>query len=114
MYIKKYREKTDSPSIRIYIIKKENRITFKIKAGHYLKLLTPETTKLLGSTKSKIIKKENSENVPNLEINGVLLVICNIVNNSYQQNSRVLYTFVPNKSFGQSLNISPKNFKNSI
>ena len=58
--------------------------------------------KLLGSTKSKIIKDENGENVPYLEI------LCNVVNNSYQQNSRVLYTFVPNKSFGQLLNISPK------
>ena len=60
--------------------------------------------KLLGSTKSKITKDENGENVPYLEI------LCNVVNNSYQQNSRVLYTFVPNKSFGQLLDISPKNF----
>ena len=58
--------------------------------------------KLLGSTKSKIAKKENGENVPYLEITEVVLVHCNIVNN-YQQYSRVLYTFVLNKSF--------KNFK---
>ena len=66
--------------------------------------------KLLGSTKSKITKNENGENVPRLEVIEVALIHCNIVNNDYQQHSRVLYTFVPNKSFGQLLNISPKNF----
>ena len=88
----------------------ENRITFKIKAGYYLEHLTPEITKLLGSTKSKINKDKNSENIPHLEITEVILVHCNIVNNDYQQDSRVLYTFVPNKSFGQLLDISSKNF----
>ena len=83
----------------------ENRITFKIKAGYYLEDLTPEITKLLGSTKSKINKDKNSENMPHLEIIEVILVHCNIVNNNYQQDSRVLYTFVPNKSFGQLLDI---------
>ena len=62
-----------------------------------------------GSTKSKIRIDENGENVPYLEITEVVLVHCNIVNNNYQENSRVLYTFVPNRSFGQLLAISPKN-----
>ena len=66
--------------------------------------------KLLGSTKSKITKDKNGENVPHLEITEAVLIHCNIVNNDYQQDSRVLYTFVPNKSFGQLLDISPKNF----
>ena len=66
--------------------------------------------KLLGSTKSKITKDKNGENVLYLEITEEVLIHCNVVNNSYQQNSRVLYTFVPNKSFGQLLNISPENF----
>ena len=66
--------------------------------------------KLLGSTKSKIKKYENGENAPYLEITEVVLVHCNVVNNSYQQNSRALYTFAPNKSFGQLLNISPDDF----
>ena len=66
--------------------------------------------KLLGSTKSKITKNENGENVPHLEITEVVLMHCNIVNNEYQQDSRVLYTFAPNKSFGQLLDISPKKF----
>ena len=66
--------------------------------------------KLPGSTNSKIAKNENGENVLRLEITEVVLIHCNVVDNSYQQNSRVLYTFVPNKSFGQLLNISPENF----
>ena len=66
--------------------------------------------KLLGSTKSKITKNENSENVPHLEITEVVLLHCNIVNIDYQQDSRVFYTFVPSKSFGQLLVISPKKF----
>ena len=64
----------------------KKRITFKINTGHYLELLTPETMKLLGSTKSKITKDENGENIPHLEITQVVLVHCNIVNNDYQQN----------------------------
>ena len=66
--------------------------------------------KLLGSTKSKITKDENGENVPHLEIAEVVLIHCSIVNNDYQQESRVLYTFVPTKSFDQLLDISPKIF----
>ena len=66
--------------------------------------------KLLGSTKSKITKDENHENVLYLEITEVILIHCNVVHNSYQQNSRVLYTFVPKKSFGQLINISTKSF----
>ena len=67
--------------IMIYKNKIENRIAFKIKTGYYLKLLTPERMKLLGSTKSKITKDKNGENVPYLEITEVVLVHCNIVNN---------------------------------
>ena len=65
--------------------------------------------KLLGSTKNKKTKDKNGENVPHLEITEVVLVHCNIVNNDYQQDSRVLYTFVPNKTFGSLLDISPSN-----
>ena len=64
--------------------------------------------KLLGITKRKITKDKNSENVPRLEINEVVLIHCNIVNNDYQKDSRILYTFLPYKSFGQLLDISPK------
>ena len=93
----------------MYINRFENRITFKFKNGYYLELLTPETMKLLGSTESKITKDKNSENVPHLEIVELVLVHCNLVNNDYQQDSRILYTFVPNKTFGSLLEISPTN-----
>ena len=66
--------------------------------------------KLLRSTKSKITNDENTENVPYLEITEVVLIHYNVINNSYQQNTRVLYTFVPNKSFGRLLDISPQIF----
>ena len=65
--------------------------------------------KLLGSTKNTIDRVKNGKNVPHLEITEVVLVHCNIVNNRYQQDSRVLYTFVPNKPFGSLLEISPAN-----
>ena len=107
--LKKHRESVDNPPIRIYVNKIQNRITFKIKNGYYLELLTPETMKLLGSSKSKITKDENGEDVPNLEVVEVVLVHCNLVNNDYQQESRILYTFIPNKTFGSLLEISPKN-----
>ena len=84
--LKKHGEKIVNPSLRIYTNKIENRITFKIKTGYYLELLTPETMKSLGSTKSKTAKDENGENVPYLEITEVVLIHCNVVNNSYQQN----------------------------
>ena len=66
--------------------------------------------KLLGSAKSKITKDENGGNVPNLEITEVILVHCKILNNNYQQISRVFHTIVSNKSFGKFLDISPRNF----
>ena len=68
----------------------------------------PETMILLGSNKSKITKDENGEHVPHLEITEAVLIHCNIVNKDYQQNSRVLYTFTPDKSFCQLLDISQK------
>ena len=65
--------------------------------------------KLLGSTENKITKDKSGENVPHLEITEVVLVHCNIVNYDYQQDSRVLYIFVPNNPFGSLLEISPTN-----
>ena len=107
--LKKHSESVDNPSIRIYLNKIENRITFNIKSGYYLVFLTPKTMKLLGSAENKINKDKNCENVPHLEIVKVVLVPCNLANNDYQQNSRILYTFIPNKTFGSLLEISPPN-----
>ena len=96
---------TDNPAIRMYVNKTENRITFRIRTVYYLELLTSVAMKLLGSTKkSKITRDENGQNAPYLEIPEVVLVI---VNNDYLENSKVLYTFVPNKSFQNILDISP-------
>ena len=100
MYIlKKHNENIDNLSIRIYVNKIEDRITFKIETRYYLELLTPEIMKLLGSNKNKITKNKNGENVPPLQITEVVVVDCNIVDNDYQQDLRVLYTFVSNKPF---------------
>ena len=107
--LKKHSKSVDNPSIRMYINRIENRITFKIKSGYYLELLTPEAMKLLGSTESKITKNKNGENVSHLEVVELVLVHCNLVNNDYQQDSRIIFTFVPNKSFGSLLEISPTN-----
>ena len=103
---KKHGENTDKSSVEIYVNKTENRVIFKIKDGYSLELLTPETIKVLGSTKKKITKDKNDENVPHLEITEVVLVHCDVVNNYYQQDSRVLYTLVPNKLFGSLVEIS--------
>ena len=107
--LKEHGENVNNPLIRIYVNKIENRITFQIKTGYYLELLTPETMKLLGSTESKITKDKNGENVPHLKVAELVLVHCNLVNNDYQQDSRILCTFVPNKTFGSLLEISPTN-----
>ena len=75
--------------------------------GYKLELLTPEIMKLLGSTKKDVDSDKNSENVPKLESVEVVLVHCNLVENAYQHTSNVLFSFVPNKQFGQLINISP-------
>ena len=98
---------TENPPIQIYPNKIKNRIVFKIKTGYKLELLTPETMKLLGSTKKDVDSDKNSENVPKLESVEVVLVHCNLVKNDYQHASKVLFSFVPNKQFGQLINILP-------
>ena len=89
--------KNDNPPIKVFVNNTENRITSKIKTVYYLERLTSEA-----------MKQRGTENVSHLETTEVVLVRSNIVNNDYQLNSRVFYTFVPNKSFGQVLDISPK------
>ena len=106
---KKHQKNTNRLSVQIYVNKIENRITFKFTDGYSLELLTPETMKLLGSTGNKITKDKNGEIVPHLETTEVSLFHCNIVNNDYQQDLRVLYTFVPNKPSGSLLDVSPTN-----
>ena len=101
--IEKHETLTENPPVQIFPNKIKNRIAFKVKTGYKLELLSPETMKLLGNTK----KDKDGENVPKLESVEVVLVHYNLVNNNYQQASKVLFTFVPNKQFGQLINIAP-------
>ena len=105
--IKKHETLTENPPVQIYPNKIKNRIVFKIKTGYKLELLSSETMKLLGSTKKDVDQDKDGEDVPKLESVEVVLVHCNLVNNNYQQASKVLFTFVPNKQFGQLINIAP-------
>ena len=89
--IKKLETFTENPPIQIYPHKIKNRIVFKIKTDYKLELLTPETMKLLGSTKKDVDSDENSENVPKLESAEVGLVHCNLVKNDYQHTSKVFF-----------------------
>ena len=92
--MKKQETVIDNLPIRTYVEKRDNRTTFK-------KLSNQVTIKLLGSTINKITDDENGKNIPHLENTELVLVYCNIVNNEYQHNSRVLYTLFPDKLFGQ-------------
>ena len=104
---KKHESLTENPSVQIYPNKIKNKNVFTIKIGYKLELLTPETMKLLGSTKKDVDKEKGGENVPKLESVEVVLVHYNLVKNDYQHTSKVLFTFVSNKQFGQSINILP-------
>ena len=104
--IKKHETITNNAPVQIYVNKINNRIGFKIKTGCKLELLSPETMKLLGSKNKDVDQNNDGEEVPKLESVEVVLVHCNLVNNSYQQESKVLFTFVPNKQFGQLITIA--------
>ena len=106
--IKKHETITDVSPVLIYVNEINNRIVFKIKSGYKLELLSKETMKLLGSSTNTIDGDKNSELVRKLEIVDLVLVHCNVVNNSYQQALKVLFTFVPNKKYSQLITISPE------
>ena len=105
--IKKQETLTENPPIEIYPNKIKNRIVFKIKARYKLELLSPETMKLLGRTIKDVDQNKNEEDVPKLESVEVVLVHCNLVNNNYQQASKLLFIFVPNKQLVKLINIAP-------
>ena len=92
-----------------YVFKKHSESADNPSIYMFLELLTPEIMELLGSTESKITKDKNGENFPHLEVVELALIHSNLINNNYLQNSRILYTLVPNKAFGSSLEISPPN-----
>ena len=105
--IRKHETIADVSPVLIYVNEINNRIVFKIKSGYKVKLLSKETMRLLGSRSNSIDKDKNSELVPKLENADLVLVHCNVVNNSYQQASKVLFTFVPNKKYGELISVSP-------
>ena len=95
--LKKHETIADVSPVLIYVNEINNRIVFKIKSEYKLELLSKETMKLLGSASNSIDKDKKSELVPKLESVYLVLVYCNVVNNSYKQGCKVLLTFVPNK-----------------
>ena len=105
--IKKHETLTENAPIQIYSNKIKNRIVFKVKTGDKWELLTPKTMRLLGSAKKDVDPDKNGENVPKLESVEVVLVHCGLVKNDYQHTSKVLFSFVSNKQFGELINISP-------
>ena len=104
--IKKHETIADNPPVQIYVNKITNRIVFKIKTGYKLELLSEERMQLLGSSKKDIDENKDGEIVPRLETVEVVLVHCNLVNNNYQQASKVLFIFVPNKQFGPLITVT--------
>ena len=98
----------ESP-ILVYANEVKNKIAFKIETGYKLELLTKETQKLSGDG-PLIDKNENSENVPQLDQVEYVLLHCNLVQNNYLQNSKLLYEFVPDKKFGQLISVKPPVF----
>ena len=103
--IKKHETLTENLTIEICPNKIKNRIIFKMKTGYKLELLTHEIMRLLGSTKKYVDADKNGEIVPKLESVELVLVHCNLVKNSYQHASKVLFSFVPDKQLGQLINI---------
>ena len=107
--IKKHETITNIYPVLIYVNVTNNRIVFKIKSGYKLELLSKETMRLLGSTSNIIDSDKNSELVPKLENVDLVLVHCNLVDNDYQQDSKVLYPFVPNKRYSELMAIPPNS-----
>ena len=105
--IKNIETVADNLPIQIYINKVIDCVVFKLKTGYKLELLSKETMKLLRSTEKAIAQDKNVRIVPKLENVDVILIHCNVVNNNYQQASKVLFTFVPDKQFGQLITIAP-------
>ena len=106
--IKKHETIANVSPVLIYVNEINNRIVFKIKSGYKLALLSKGTMRLLGRSTDTLDVDKNSELVPKLESVDLVLVHCNLVNNSYKQASKVLFTFVPNKKYGQLITVSPE------
>ena len=109
LFKKKHETIMDNPPVQIYTNKAKNRMVSKIKIGNKIELSSPEIMKLLRSTKKDVDQDKDGEDEPKLESTEVILVHYNLVNNIYQQASKVLFTFVPNTQFGQLINMTPNS-----
>ena len=107
--IKKNETVTKISSIRVYINRINNGLVLKVKDVYKLELQTAEIMKLFANKKILLAKVKIGENVSSLEVAEVVLVQCNLVDNQYQQNSKVLCTFTPNKFYTYLLNVEPSN-----
>ena len=107
--IKRYETLPAIHPIHVYIDRINNILVFQIKDGYKLEIQWPETMKLFGSTKRLIGQTKNGEKVPSIEVVELVLVQCNLVDNSHQQKFKVIYTFMPNKSYAYLLNVEPSN-----
>ena len=87
--LKKHETIANNPPVQIYTNKLKNRIVFEIKTGYKLELLSPDTMKLLGSTKKDIAQDKDGQDVPKLESAEVVLVHCSLASNNYQRASKV-------------------------
>ena len=105
--IRKHGTLTENLPIQIFSNKIKTSIAWEVQTGYKLELLSPETMKLLGSTKKDVDEDKDGEDVPKLESVEVMLAHCSLVNNNYQQASKLSFTFVSNKQFGQLIKISP-------
>ena len=93
--------------MQIYANKIKNKTVFEIKRSYKLELSFPKTMRLIGSAKKDKDQDKDEEDVPRLESAEVVLVHYNLVNNNYQQASKVIFAFVPNKQFGQLITNGP-------
>ena len=105
--IKKHETIAKNPPVQIFVKKTKNRIVFKVKTGYKLELLPKETMQLLGSSKKDVDQNKDEEAGPKLEFLDVASLHTNLISNNYQQTSKVLFTFVPDKQFGQLIIITP-------
>ena len=105
--IRKHGTLAENLPIQIFSNKIKTSIAWEVQTGYKLELLSPETMKLLGTTKKDVDEDKDGEDVPKLESVEVMLAHCSLVNNNYQQASKLSFTFVSNKQFGQLIKISP-------
>ena len=109
-YIVEKHTKYHEGDIEIYANKTKNRVTFKMADRVTLELMSPETQKFLVVSKRVLTGEVNGDKVPQLETVQTVLVHCNLVDNDYQHDSRILHIFVPDKTFGSLLSIQPSDF----